>query len=147
MSTAEEEIEETPVRVPLRLRMAKHEGRRGPLDGGWWPQSRNLEVELADLVDHFPSTSGRIVRATSSPPDWDDAPKRVPVRTGYIQVGFAAGDDTHVMLLRTSDRRELVILVIPSHLSEEQGEIALAGAATPNSSEGAVDLLARAAAS
>ena len=107
MSTAEEEIEETPVRVPLRLRMAKHEGRRGPLDGGWWPQSRNLEVELADLVDHFPSTSGRIVRATSSPPDWDDAPKRVPVRTGYIQVGFAAGDDTHVMLLRTSDRREL----------------------------------------
>ena len=30
-----------------------------------------------------------------------------------------------------------MILVIPSHLSEEQGEIALAGAATPNSSEGA----------
>ena len=127
--------------------MAKHEGRRGPLDGGWWPQSRNLEVELADLVDHFPASSGRIVRATISAPDWDDPPKRVPVRTGYIQVGGAAGDDTHVLLLRTSDRQDLVILVIPSHFTAEQGEIALAGAATPNSSEGAVDLLARASAS
>jgi hypothetical protein len=36
-------------------------------------RSRDLAVELADLVDHFPPQFGRIVRALFSPPvpeDW-----------------------------------------------------------------------------
>src|SRR5690349_3595217 len=57
---------DTPSRGPLRLRMTEHPGR-SYLDGGWWPQSRDLSRELADLVDHFPGAFGRIVRAVISP--------------------------------------------------------------------------------
>ncbi len=64
-------------RQPLRLRMGEKPGSH-PLDGGWWPQSRDLTVELGDLVDNFPEAQGRIVRVLFSPPDWDDSPKRVP---------------------------------------------------------------------
>lgn len=45
--------EVSPVgRGPLRLNMAEDPGRNR-LDGAWWPQTRDLEVELADLVDNW----------------------------------------------------------------------------------------------
>ena len=115
-------------RAPLRLRLTDPPGS-STLDGGWWPQSRSLLIELADLVDGFPS-DGRIVRAHFSRPDWDDAPARVPVRHGYVQTGSTAYDDTHVIELRTSDRRVLCLLVIPPTMTDAQGEEALHGAVT-----------------
>ena len=129
----------TSTRQPLRLRMAEH-SEKTPLDGGWWPQSRDLTTELADLVDHFPAELGRIVRVIFSPPDWDDAPRRVPTKRGYVKVGFDAADDTHVMVLMTSERRELCVLVVPSELSRAKGEEALTAAVTPGyaSSPGAL---------
>ena len=117
-------------RLPLRLWMTELP-RTHPLDGGWWPQSRDLTVELADLVDHFPEGMGRVVRATFSPPDWDDQPRRVPIARGYVQTGFAPQDDTHVIMLRTSERTELCLLVVPPGMSDKQGEEALNGAVTP----------------
>jgi hypothetical protein len=128
-------------RVPLRLVLADP-GHSLPLDGAWWPQSRQLVSELAELVDHFPADRGRIVRATMSPPDWDDAPTRVPTARGYIQVGYYTRDDTKVVVLRTSDRQEFVLLVIPSSMSQTQGEEALRGALTPDYAASPMALLA-----
>lgn len=119
-----------PPRQPLRLRMAEHPGKQ-PLDGGWWPQSRDLTRELGDLVDNFPPALGRVVRVMYSPPDWDDAPRRVPTRRGYVKAGFDADDDTHVLVLTTSERTELCLLVVPHDLSRGKGEEALLAAVTP----------------
>ena len=82
--TSTEHDEATKTRVPLRLRLSDPD-RPHPLDGGWWPQSRDLGVELAELVNQFPPERARIVKATYSPPDWDDAPKRVTTARGYIE--------------------------------------------------------------
>jgi uncharacterized protein DUF5994 len=38
---------------------------QGGLQGGWWPQSRDLAVQLADHVGHLPPEWGRIVRAAA----------------------------------------------------------------------------------
>ncbi len=130
----------TPGRGPLRLRMAEHPGT-GYLDGGWWPHSRDLAVELADLVDHFPPRSGRIVRAFVSPPDWDPAPRRIPVAGGYVKVGSFPGDDTHLILLTTSDRGMLRVLVAPPGFTRDQGEEALLASATAGNSHSATDVL------
>lgn len=119
-----------PARQPLRLRMAENPGKQ-PLDGGWWPQSRDLTTELGDLVDNFPAEQGRIVRVIFSQPDWDDSPKRVPTARGYVKTGFDPQDDTHVAVLMTSDRKELVVLVVPPDLSRSKGEEALLAALTP----------------
>ncbi len=117
-------------RQPLRLRMSETLGKQ-PLDGGWWPQSRDLTAELGDLVDNFPTALGRIVRVIYSPPDWDDAPRRVPTKRGYVKAGFDADDDTHVLVLMTSDRQEMCVLVVPPELSRSKGEEALLAAVTP----------------
>lgn len=129
-----------PGRAPLRLRMAEHPGS-GHLDGGWWPHSRDLAVELADLADHFPPRSGRIVRALISPPDWDPAPRRIAVARGYVTVGSFPRDDTHVILLTTSDRTVLCMLVVPPGFTRDQGDEALLASATAGNAHSATDLL------
>ena len=130
----------TPSRGPLRLHLAGHPGR-DHLDGGWWPQSRDLTVELADLVNHFPPQLGRIVRAVVSPPDWDPAPRRIPVAGGYVKVGSFPRDDTHLIHLKTSDRTVLHVLVVPPGFTQDQGDEALLAAATSGNAHSASDLL------
>ena len=127
-------------RVPLRLRLAEHPGQNH-LDGGWWPQSRDLATELADLVDHFPPDLGRIVRAVFSPPDWDPAPRQVPVTRGYVKVGSFPHDDTHLIHLKTADRTMLRLLVVPPGFTDDQGDEALLAAATAGNSHSARALL------
>lgn len=129
MTTSNSSVPPAP-RLPLRLRMVEEPGSQ-PLDGGWWPQSRDLTAELGDLVDNFPAKHGRIVRVLFSPPDWDDSPKRVPTRAGYVKVGFDPHDDTHVVVVQTSERQELCLLVVPPDLSRTKGEEALLASVTP----------------
>lgn len=115
-------------RAPLRLRLSPTPGK-GPVDGGWWPQSRDLAIELADLVDHFPPDHGRVVRAIYSPPDWDEPPRQVAVASGRVKVGSFPRDDTHVIRLKLSDRRVVYVQVIPSSATVDEGETELVAAA------------------
>jgi len=135
--------EPTPTaRLPLRLRLSDPE-RPTPLDGAWWPQSSQLSVELADLVNNFPPDKGRITRATYCPADWEDSPGRVTTARGYIEAGTLPREDNHLVMLSTSDRRKLCLVVIPSTLSQRQGEAALEGAVTPQFAASPTLLLAK----
>ncbi|MET1061150.1 MAG: DUF5994 family protein [Nocardioides sp.] len=127
-------------RNPLRLRMSAHAGL-GTLDGGWWPQSRDLLTELTDLVTGFPPASGRIIRALFSPPDWDTAPRRIHVGSGQVKVGSFPDDDSHLMVLTTSDRAVLRVLVVPPAMSDAQGEEALLAASSEDYAYSAASLL------
>jgi len=124
----------------LRLAMGAGVGS-DKLDGGWWPRSRDLTTEFADLVDNFPAQYGRIVRATYSPPDWDDAPRRIAVRGRYVKVGNFPRDDTHVIIVTTSDRVVHCLLVIPPAFDESQGSEALLAASTRGNRHSAKELL------
>jgi len=97
-------------RVPLRLRLNQTMGD-GALDGSWWPQSRDLSVELADLVDNLPVELGEIHRVVFSRPDWDTAPHRVPVARGLLKVGSYPREDNHQVWLRTSTRHIMRLAV------------------------------------
>jgi len=57
---------------------------------------------LADLVDNFPVTLGRVHRVVFSRPDWDTAPHRVRVARGQIKVGSYPHSDTHQVWLSMS---------------------------------------------
>ena len=124
----------------LRLSLGDHPGR-DRLDGGWWPHSRDLATEFAQLVSGFPRERGRVVRGLYSPPDWDLAPRRVQVGAGYVKVGHFPRDDTHLMYVTTSDRTVYCLLVVPPGLDPAQGEEALLAASTRGNRHDARDLL------
>lgn len=138
MSTSNSQADHVHQRQPLRLRLSEHPGV-DRLDGGWWPQSRDLAVELPDLVAHFPSDAGRIVRAVYSPPDWDGYQRRIPLPRGYVKVGSFPRDDTHVFDLLMTDGSRLRLLVVPSALAE--GDVALDEAAAIGNTRSPAELL------
>lgn len=130
-------------RDEVRLGLGEHPGE-DYLDGAWWPRSRDLAVELADLVDNFPPASGRIVRALYSPPDWEPAARRIPVATGSIKVGSFPRDDTHSIDLAMADHTVLRLLVVPSTFNETQAAAAFGAAVAPKNSLTATAQLAAA---
>ena len=75
------------------------------LDGAWWPQSRDLQVEVANLLDHFPAEVGHVRRLLYSRPDWGWTPPaltgrgRSGPRRGVVKVGSFPDDTTHLMVL------------------------------------------------
>lgn len=102
-------------RTPLRLRLDDvHQG-------SWWPQSRDLQVEVRDLLDHFPAYAGRVDRLLFSRPDWDDpllddggGVRKVRAARGMVKVGSFPRDDTHAMVLTMSTGVRLRLAVVPS---------------------------------
>lgn len=132
-------------RAPLRLRLA--EGRAsGPLDGAWWPQSRDLRVEGADLVDHFPQDVGRVGRLLFSRPDWDavagaPALHRIRVGRGSVKVGSFPSDDTRVMVATMQSGQRLRLLVVPSDTDPALAAEVMEQAADAENTGSAAELL------
>ncbi len=88
-------------RVALRLHLSDPTDR-GAVDGWWWPQSRDIAVELPDLLDHFPKQHGEVHRVVFSRPDWDTAPHRVRVARGLVKIGSYPRGDSHQVWLSMS---------------------------------------------
>lgn len=131
-------------RGPLRLRLADSPSPGG-LDGAWWPRSRDLQDEAADLVDHFPESAGHIYRLLFSRPDWDDSVnatgggiRKIRAARGPVKVGSFPGDDSRLMILTMSSGPRLRLAVIPSSASSEDGDRLLqaAGAIDAKPSDG-----------
>ncbi len=115
------------VREPLRLRLG-HPTGANHVDGAWWPQSRDLQAEAADLVDNFPPEVGRINRLLFSRPDWDSPTvdgrgvARIRARRGWVKVGSFPSDDTHLMVLSMASGQRLRLVVVPSDTAPGEGE-------------------------
>lgn len=120
----------TPVESPVAaepLRLALH-ASPNHLDGAWWPRSRVLATEAAQLVDQFPGSVGRINRLLFSRPDWDDGAtngqglRRIQAGRGPVKVGSFPSDDTHLIVLSMANGRRLRLLVVPSDTDQAEGE-------------------------
>lgn len=135
----------TAVRVDLRIRL-DNSFSSGPVDGAWWPQSRDLQVEAADLIDHFPHRVGRISRLLFSRPDWDSvagAPSVHKIRAarGMVKVGSFPSDNTHLVVLSMATGDRLRLLVVPHDTAPERAERIMAQAADDRNTDSPVRLL------
>jgi hypothetical protein len=133
----------TPTRLRLTLSAAPG---TGALDGGWWPRTTDLDVELADLVDHFPPEAGRIARAVYSRPDWTSRPRTVKVARGTLKTGSFPRDDTHVLVVSLATGERLTLLVVPPGTPPDDARELVRVAAEPTNLRAATELRAAAAA-
>lgn len=122
----------------LRLRLRPGAGTgptSSPLDGAWWPRSRDLAAEIPDLVDHFPAGAGRIARILYSTPDWAATLRKTRVARGFIKLGTFPDDDTHLITAVMSDRSRLHLLVVPPSSTGEDAERLMDAAASGGASD------------
>ncbi|GAA1909581.1 hypothetical protein GCM10009737_08600 [Nocardioides lentus] len=145
-STGADTAPGSSARGPLRLAL-RAPARGTPLDGAWHPRSRDLAVEVADLVDHFPVSAGRVGRLLFSRPDWDSEPgerslRRITAARGAVKVGSFPRDDTHLMIVKLSPDHALRLLVVPSELDEDTARRIMDRAVADDNTLGADELLA-----
>lgn len=113
-------------RVPLRVRLGQATSSPDA-DGAWWPQSRDLQAECADLIDNLTDTA-YVNRLLFSRPDWDDVVtdgrgvRRIRARRGPVKVGSFPGDDTKTMVLLLSTGTRLRLRVIASDADPDEAE-------------------------
>jgi hypothetical protein len=128
---------------PARLLLTPTGAAHGPLDGAWWPRSRDLPAELPALTDALDRTWGRITRITVNPGFWPDIPRKVPVNGHVVHVGwFATEQDTDDLLLLSYTVGRWDLLVIPPETDPRTAARLMSAAADPRNLLTASGLLA-----
>jgi Family of unknown function (DUF5994) len=106
--------------------------RRGAVDGGWWPHSRNAPAELTGLIAEMDSRSGvRVQRLSVHRDDWDDIPRRLTTDKGHlIRVDWFTVIARHTVSVTTAGQGTIEMLVVPPGTADGTAQTAMTMAAT-----------------
>lgn len=138
----------TPSDLPARSASARLSldptlRRRGAVDGGWWPRSRDARAELTALISTLDARLGAISRRVSLHVDaWDNIPRRLPVGGRVIKVGWYRSMDPHGLSVSLDRGEPLQLLVIPADTAPTPAGIAMAMAASGKGTGRPTDVLA-----
>ncbi|RCG28654.1 hypothetical protein DQ384_23220 [Sphaerisporangium album] len=114
----------------VRLRLDPVLGRRGTVDGAWWPRSRNAAAELPDLIAAVDQRLDRITLRVGLHVDaWDDIPHRIPARGRQVRVGWFRYTDPRLITLILMGSEPLILLVVPPGTADGTATAALTLAA------------------
>jgi hypothetical protein len=101
------------------------------LDGGWWPRTRELALELPLLVRAFAERGIRISRVKYQPSLWLIAPPKLRVDGQTVRLGWDREIDPNLVSLQTSQDALIELLVVPPDASAQVAALALAAATEP----------------
>ena len=113
--------------IDVRLRLR----RRGTsaetaFDGAWWPRSRDLAVEVPELIAALDTMGVRIERFTYPVEVWQPVDRKVVVRDRVVRTGgFRNMDPQLVSLTLAEGARRLDLLVVPPEADALTGVRAL----------------------
>lgn len=115
----------------LRLRLKPGAPSTAYVDGGWWPQSKNLPTELPALLSSLAPLIGHIALVGYHLDAWDSAPENVDIGGDDVLLqGFTAHDPHSVVIIATSGQR-LTLLVISPDSEDREAQQALSNASEP----------------
>lgn len=138
-TTRDESLAPNDVRLSLKPVTAAP----GPLDGAWWPRSRDLAAELSALAATPDAPWGRIARVAVDRHFWPAVPRRVAVAGHVVRVDWIRADqDPHKLLLLSRDTGRCDLLVIPPETDAVTAARLLSAAADPRLTATASGLLA-----
>jgi hypothetical protein len=126
----------------LRLRLKPKAPPTGYVDGGWWPRSRDLAVELPSLAHVLAVRLGRVARVAFALEFWDTPPRQITVDGSVVRLEGFHSQDTHVVYLSGSDGQRLSVLVIPPEADISDAHDAMIMAARRGNTDRPVELLA-----
>ncbi len=117
---------------PARVSFDPALNRRGAVDGGWWPHSRNALTELPGLIAALDSRPGvRVQRLSVHRDDWDEIPHRLTTDKGHrIRVDWFTTIPRHTLSVTTAGKGTIEVLVVPPGTAEGTAQTAMNMAAT-----------------
>jgi hypothetical protein len=109
----------------LRLRLRANLGS-GFVDGGWWPRSDDLSVELPPLLMAMWSAGHQVYRVTYDVASWDRSPRRMTVAGRRVKVDGYRSDTGTLSLVDLSGWKRIDLVVIPPATDAQVAHRALA---------------------
>jgi hypothetical protein len=115
----------------LRLRLRDPNASDGFVDGGWWPRSRDLSVELPPLLAEMFALGYDIRRVTYNILAWNSPPRTVSVSGrlvklgGYRTQGIASIGLVDTSHWNTAHLKRIELAVIPPETEPALAERAL----------------------
>jgi hypothetical protein len=111
------------VRVSLRADVGDGESA---FDGAWFPRSRDLAVELPELIAELDRRGVRVERFTYQLDAWSSVPRKIAVQDRLVRTGgFRSMDPGVVCLTWAGGRRRADLLVVPPETDVLTGARAL----------------------
>lgn len=126
----------------LRLRLAANTPLTGYVDGGWWPRSLDLSVELPVLVAGLAPRLGAATMITFAPEAWQAAPSRLTIAGRGVPLAGSREQDPYTVHVSGSDGRQLTLLVIPPEASANLAHRAMMTASRSDNPDRPVAILA-----
>lgn len=128
---------------PSRLTLRPAGGRRGAVDGGWWPRSTDPDELLALAAAAEPAV-GPIVRIAVDTTTWAGTPRRIGVHPHVLRIDTFRTWDTGMVRLVGQDGRLVDLLLVAPDTDRSAADTALAAAADPVDRRPLGELLGRA---
>jgi len=111
----------------LRLRLRGPGVVGGFVDGGWWPRTRDLSIELPPLLVAMYSAGYDVRRVMYNITAWDRAPRRMTVGGRLVKLGgFHTQNAAAISLVDPSGRQRIDLVVVPPGTDPVIAERALA---------------------
>jgi hypothetical protein len=111
----------------LRLRLKPKAAATGFVDGGWWPRSRDLAVELPGLLAVLAVRLGRIERVSYHLDDWDPTVARLSFEGGVVRLGGYRAQHANTVDVLAA-RQRVTLLVVPPQTSSQAAHEAMMSA-------------------
>lgn len=101
--------------IDVRVSLRADAGSGGsPFDGGWFPRSDDLSVELPELIAELDRRGVRIERFTYALDAWQPVPRKVVLQDRVVRTGgFRSMDPLVVCLTWAEGTRRADLLVVP----------------------------------
>jgi len=111
--------------VRISLRADAGDGR-SPFDGAWFPRSRDLAVEVPELVAELDRRGVKVERFTYALDTWEAPPRKLVVGNRSVRTGgFRSMDPLVVCLTWDGGARRADLLVVPPETDVLTGARAL----------------------
>jgi hypothetical protein len=117
----------TPAPKGLRLRLRDPRDDDGFVDGGWWPRSLDLRVELPPLLTQMWSAGYDVFRVSYNMTAWHPVPPRRLIVSGRLVKlgGYRTQDPASISLVDSSGWKRVELVVIAPQTDPVMAERAL----------------------
>jgi len=126
----------------VRVRLDPEPSRETVLDGGWWPHSTDVMVELPQLIEAL-SGRGEITHALLNSGDWDlPHERRLSAGRKGVRLGFYSSQPAGLITLMSDFGRDRFdLFVVPPGTDSADADSAMTAAADAHDGRRVPELL------